>query len=101
MLNLKGIAALVPEASGSPAEGEDIELPFMVQGSWSSPRVMADPLSLIERSGAAQPLLEAFKTLREQTRVRPAIQPAADTQPASPRLLRLQPLIKGARRVPI
>ncbi|MGQ3675677.1 AsmA family protein [Xanthobacter sp. TB0139] len=86
MLNLKGIAALVPEKSGQLAEDEDIELPFMVQGSWTSPRVMADPLSLIERSGAAQPLLEAFKTLREQSRVRPAVQPAADTLPTAPPL---------------
>lgn len=56
-IDFAGKAALLP--SGKGAGG--VELPFSVRGTWDAPVVMADPLSLIERSGAALPLLEAVK----------------------------------------
>ncbi|MDQ0506036.1 AsmA family protein [Xanthobacter agilis] len=64
-LDLSGEAALKtsPKASDPKADDlQDIALPFVVEGPWASPRIMADPVSLIERSGAAQPLLEAVKS---------------------------------------
>lgn len=57
-LDLVGHASL--PATGSTRAG-GIDLPFSVRGPWDEPRIMADPLSLIERSGAALPLLEAVK----------------------------------------
>ena len=57
-LDLAGHAAL-PASKG--AKTGAIDLPFSVRGSWDEPSIMADPLSLIERSGAALPLLEAVK----------------------------------------
>lgn len=57
-LDLAGHAAL-PATKG--AKTGAIDLPFSVRGPWDEPSIMADPLSLIERSGAALPLLEAVK----------------------------------------
>ncbi len=57
-LDLAGHAAL-PAIKG--AKTGAIDLPFSVRGPWDEPSIMADPLSLIERSGAALPLLEAVK----------------------------------------
>lgn len=57
-LDLAGHAAL-PAPKG--AKTAAIDLPFSVRGPWDEPSIMADPLSLIERSGAALPLLEAVK----------------------------------------
>lgn len=59
-LDLSGEATLKSPPKGNESEG--ISLPFLVEGPWIAPRIMADPLSLIERSGAAQPLLEAVKS---------------------------------------
>ncbi|MFG1298833.1 AsmA family protein [Xanthobacter sp. V3C-3] len=56
-IDLSGKAALLPSGKGTGG----VELPFSVHGPWDAPVVMADPLSLIERSGAALPLLEAVK----------------------------------------
>lgn len=69
-LDLAGRASL-PPAKGATAGG--LDLPFSVRGPWDAPRVMADPLSLIERSGAALPLLEAVKS-----RTGGAVEPAVD-----------------------
>lgn len=59
-LDMSGEATL--KAGAKATEQQDISLPFVVDGPWNGPRVMADPVSLIERSGAAQPLLEAVKS---------------------------------------
>ncbi len=66
MLDLHGLASLRPSGE-QPAEAKRIDLPFMIQGPWTAPRIMADPISLIERSGAAQQLLEAVRHQREAT----------------------------------
>lgn len=74
-LDLSGQASLVPPspAKGADAAGADagadhqkpadpVALPFSVKGAWDAPTIMADPLSLIERSGAAQSLIESVKS---------------------------------------
>ncbi len=61
-IDLQGRAVLQPPTSISgDRPAQPFDLPFIVQGSWSSPFVMLDPQSLIQRSGAAQPLLEAVR----------------------------------------
>ncbi|HEY2530053.1 MAG TPA: AsmA family protein [Xanthobacteraceae bacterium] len=55
-LDLKGVATLVSNASS-----EEFDLPFVVQGQWDDPIMLPDPESLIRRSGAAAPLLNAVK----------------------------------------
>ena len=85
-LDLKGTAALVATAKpGAPA----FELPFIVQGSWDDPIMLPDPEALIQRSGAAAPLLNAVREQRARDAVRSAIErltggaiPAAEQSPA-------------------
>jgi AsmA protein len=55
--DLKGIASLVSASSATPG----FELPFVVQGPWDDPLIFPDPESLIRRSPASQPLLDAVK----------------------------------------
>jgi AsmA protein len=55
-LDLRGTATLVPTGS----EGE-FNLPFVVQGPWENPIILPDASSLIQRSPAAAPLLDAVK----------------------------------------
>lgn len=83
-LDLKGIAALTApaQAGGDPP----MALPFIVQGSWDSPLVIADPQSLLQRSGAAQPLLEAVRNKATGAAVRQIIESltqAPDPVPAA------------------
>lgn len=55
-LDLKGVATLVSNASS-----DQFDLPFVVQGQWDDPIMLPDAESLIRRSGAAAPLLNAVK----------------------------------------
>jgi len=66
--DLKGTAALV-NATGVAA----FELPFVMQGSWADPLLLPDPRSLIRRSGAAAPLLDAVRS-RHDGAIRNAIE---------------------------
>jgi AsmA protein len=70
-LDLKGTAALVapPKPGVAP-----FELPFIVQGSWDDPIMLPDPESLIRRSGAAAPLLNAVRDRSTRDSVRSAIE---------------------------
>jgi AsmA protein len=70
-LDLKGTAALVapPKPGAAP-----FELPFIVQGSWDDPIMLPDPESLIRRSGAAAPLLNAVRDRSTRDSVRSAIE---------------------------
>ena len=79
-LDLKGTAALVtpPKPGATP-----FELPFIVQGSWDDPIMLPDPESLIRRSGAAAPLLNAVR--ERSTRFGSLGHRAADRQHASGR----------------
>jgi AsmA protein len=84
-LDLKGVATLV-----STATADEFDLPFVVQGSWDDPIMLPDPQSLIRRSGAAAPLLNAAKGYNASDAVRSVIDqllaspPAASTPPVSP-----------------
>lgn len=61
-IDLQGHAILLPAGNGAGERAPAFDMPFIVQGPWSSPYVMLDPQSLIQRSGAAQPLLEAVRS---------------------------------------
>jgi AsmA protein len=78
-LDLKGTAALVapPKPGATP-----FELPFIVQGSWDDPIMLPDPESLIRRSGAAAPLLNAVRERSTRDSVRSAIERLTGSAPA-------------------
>lgn len=67
-LDLKGTARLVGPQTNVATE---FELPFVVQGPWDDPIMLPDAESLIRRSGAAAPLLDA---VRDRNNVRSAIE---------------------------
>jgi AsmA protein len=50
------------------------DLPFVVQGPWDDPLIFPDPESLIRRSPASAPLLEAIKDKKTQDAVRSVIE---------------------------
>ncbi|MGB6557394.1 MAG: AsmA-like C-terminal region-containing protein, partial [Pseudolabrys sp.] len=79
-LDLKGTAALVtpPKPGATP-----FELPFIVQGSWDDPIMLPDPESLIRRSGAAAPLLNAVRERSTRDSVRSAIERLTGSTPAA------------------
>src|ERR1700692_2747814 len=64
--DLKGIARLVSPPSAAPG----FELPFVVQGPWDDPLIFPDPESLIRRSPASAPLLDAVKDRKTRDQVR-------------------------------
>jgi AsmA protein len=76
-LDLKGVATLVSTSSA-----EEFDLPFVVQGPWNDPIMMPDPQSLIRRSGAAAPLLNAAKSYNASDAVRSVIDQLLATPPA-------------------
>ena len=83
-LDLKGVATLVSSATAN-----EFDLPFVVQGQWDDPIMLPDAQSLIRRSGAAAPLLEAIKTHNAGAAVRSVIDrlmaaPAVSNAPAAP-----------------
>lgn len=76
--DLKGTAALMTSsAADAPAA---FELPFLVQGPWADPLVWPDPQILINRSGAAAPLLDAVRN-RLKREAKPASPPPASAAP--------------------
>jgi AsmA protein len=78
-LDLRGIASLLP---GAGREAPAFELPFVVQGPWADPVVWPDAQALINRSGAAAPLIDAVRSRLLQTR--PAGASPTGTTPAAP-----------------
>jgi AsmA protein len=69
-LDLKGTATLVSAtAEATPM----FELPFVVQGPWDDPILLPDAQSLIRRSGAAAPLLEAVRDRKTRDTLRTVI----------------------------
>jgi AsmA protein len=68
--DLKGTASLTSGSSG----GTGFELPFVVQGPWDDPLIFPDPESLIRRSQAAGPLLDAVKDRKTRDAVRSVIE---------------------------
>jgi len=69
-LDLRGTAALI---SGSADAPPVFELPFVVQGSWDDPIMLPDAQSLIMRSNAAAPLLDAVRDRKTRDAVRSVI----------------------------
>jgi AsmA protein len=72
-LDLRGTAGLLSSTGGAGAVALQFELPFMVQGRWDDLEVTLDPLSRIQRSGAAAPLVDAVRN-RDGAAVRSAIE---------------------------
>jgi AsmA protein len=68
--DLKGVASLVSASGSTPG----FELPFVVQGPWDDPLIFPDPESLIRRSPASQPLLDAVKDKLKDQKTRDAVQ---------------------------
>ena len=68
--DLKGTASLAAPGNGSPA----FELPFVIQGPWDDPLVFPDPDSLLRRSQASAPLLDAVKDKKTRDAVRSVIE---------------------------
>ena len=68
-LDLKGVATLVATSS---TDRKSFELPFVVQGPWDDPLMLPDAQILIQRSGAAAPLLDALRGRNEREAARPA-----------------------------
>lgn len=82
--DLKGVASLVVANDAPPA----FQLPFVVQGPWDDPLVFPDSDSLIRRSPASAPLLDALKDRKTRDAVKSVIErftgakkPAAEPVP--------------------
>jgi AsmA protein len=69
-IDLRGIATLLSSTTNTAA----FELPFMVQGPFSDPTMLPDPLSRMQRSGAAAPLLDAVRNRDSREAVRSVIE---------------------------
>jgi AsmA protein len=67
--DLKGVASLK-----SPSGAPGFALPFVVQGPWDDPLIFPDPESLIRRSPASAPLLDAVKDRKTRDAVRSVIE---------------------------
>jgi len=66
--DLKGTASLTQD--GAPG----FDLPFVVQGPWDDPLIFPDPESLIRRSQATAPLLDAVKDRKTRDAVRSVLE---------------------------
>ena len=77
-LDLKGVATLV-----STATADEFDLPFVVQGPWDDPIMLPDAQTLIRRSGAAAPLLDAAKAHNASDAVRSVIDQLLASPPAA------------------
>jgi AsmA protein len=86
--DLKGVASLTSAQNAPPG----FELPFVVQGPWDDPLIFPDPESLIRRSPASAPLLDAVKDRKTRDAVRSVLErftgggqkpPDAATAPAA------------------
>jgi AsmA protein len=80
--DLKGVASLNSAPSGS----NGFELPFVVQGPWDDPLVFPDPESLIRRSPASAPLLDAVKDRKTRDAVKSVLErfTGGGARPAAP-----------------
>jgi AsmA protein len=80
--DLKGVASLI----STPNAPADFDLPFVVQGPWDDPLIFPDPESLIRRSPASAPLLDAVKDRKTRDAVRSALErfTGSGAKPAPP-----------------
>jgi AsmA protein len=94
-LDLRGTASLLAiSTSGTAAPA--FELPFMVQGSWDDPIILPDPQSRIQRSGAAQPILDAIRSRSLRDPVRSAIERLTGAAPAETPPAAAAPALAGS-----
>jgi AsmA protein len=75
--DMKGVASL-PAAEGTPG----FELPFVVQGPWDDPLIFPDSDSLIRRSPATGPIIDAIKDRKTRDAVRSVIERLTGAKPA-------------------
>ncbi len=68
--DMKGIASLVSAPNTTPG----FDLPFVVQGPWDDPLIFPDPESLIRRSPASAPLLDAVKDRKTRDQLRSVLE---------------------------
>jgi AsmA protein len=68
--DMKGVASLNTPPGGAPG----FELPFVVQGPWDDPLIFPDPESLIRRSPASAPLLDAVKDRKTRDAVKSVLE---------------------------
>src|SRR4051812_45109883 len=68
--DLKGVASLTSAANAPPG----FDLPFVIQGPWDDPLIFPDPESLIRRSPASAPLLDAVKDRKTRDAVRSVLE---------------------------
>jgi AsmA protein len=95
-LDLKGLATLIVAGS---SDRPAFELPFVVQGPWDDPLMLPDAQSLIQRSGAAAPLLDALRERNARSErpdqrtepILPAAQPATAGAPTATEATAPQP----------
>ena len=78
--DLKGVASLVPAAGAA----RTFELPFVIQGPWDDPLIFPDSESLLRRSPASAPLLDAVRDRRARDAVKSAIERLTGGQRAAP-----------------
>jgi AsmA protein len=85
--DMKGTASLTTASNG----GAAFDLPFVVQGPWDDPLIFPDPESLLRRSPAGAPLLNAVKDRNVRALIErftgglpklPAAPPPAEDAPA-------------------
>src|ERR1019366_4735006 len=82
-VRVEGPAARLTTAANA-APGFD--LPFVVQGPWDDPLIFPDPESLIRRSPASAPLLDAVKDRKTRDQLRSVIErfTGGGAKPAAP-----------------
>src|SRR5712664_2545632 len=68
--DIKGVASLTSAPNAAPG----FDLPFVVQGPWDDPLIFPDPESLIGRSPASAPLLDAVKDRKTRDAVRSVLE---------------------------
>jgi AsmA protein len=80
--DLKGTASLTTAPNAAPG----FDLPFVVQGPWDDPLIFPDPESLIRRSPASAPLLDAVKDRKTRDAVRSVLErfTGGGQKPAAP-----------------
>ena len=77
--DLKGIASLVSAPNSAPG----FDLPFVVQGPWDDPLIFPDPESLLRRSPASAPLLDALKDRKTRDAVKSVLERFGGMKPAA------------------
>ncbi len=94
--DMKGVASLNAASNGGPT----FDLPFVVQGPWDDPLIFPDPESLIRRSPASAPLLDAVKDRKTRDAVRSVLErfTGGGAKPAAPDAIAPAPAAVGAAK---